>query len=85
MPGKKYADLIRELRRSLHVDDLLTIEKTVLQARAQKEKSIEVLDDATSRLHMWHSNVEELERYGEQSLVAIKVQVAHYTLHITQL
>ena len=63
---KKYPDLIRELRRSLYVDDLLTGGHTVLQARARKEKSIEVLNDATFHLHKWHYNVKELERDGEQ-------------------
>ena len=64
---EKYPDLIRDFRRSLYVDDLLTGGQTVLEARTRKEKSIEVLDDATFQLHKWHSNVEELERDGDQS------------------
>ena len=64
---EKYPDLIRDLRRSLYVDDLLTGGQIVLEARTRKEKSIEVLDDATFQLHKWHSNVEELERDGDQS------------------
>ena len=63
---KKYPDLIRELRRSLYVDDLLTGGQTVPEARTRKEKSIEVLDDATFQLHKWHSNVKELERDSDQ-------------------
>ncbi len=58
--------MIRELRRSLYVDDLLTGGQTVPEARTRKEKSIEVLDDATFQLHKWHSNVKELERDSDQ-------------------
>ena len=63
--AKKYPDFIKEPRRSLYVDDLLTGGKTVLEARVRKEKSNEVLNDATFQLHKWHSNVEELERDGD--------------------
>ena len=63
--AKKYPDFIKELRRSLYVDDLLTGGKTVLEARVRKEKSNEVLNVATFQLHKWHSNVEELERDGD--------------------
>ena len=33
----------------------------------RREKSIEVLDDATFQLHKWHSNVKELERDGDEA------------------
>ena len=58
--------MIKELRCSLYVDDLLTGGKSVLEAHMQKEKSIEVLDNATFQLHKWHSNVKELERDGDE-------------------
>ena len=59
--------MIKELRRSLYVDDLLTGGKGVLEARMRKEKSVKVLDDATFQLHKWHSNVKELERDGDEA------------------
>jgi hypothetical protein len=52
---------VKQLREGLYVDDLITGGTTVAEIQTQKEKTIEVFDDAIFTIHKWHSNVPELE------------------------
>ena len=54
-------ELVVEIRRSLYVDDHLSGKPTVKEAQQFKEEAIEVFQDATFKLHKWHSNAAELE------------------------
>ena len=54
-------EIVAELRRSLYVDDLLTGGRTTSQAQQRKIGSIQILEDATFKLHKWNSNVSHLE------------------------
>ena len=63
---ERYPKLGTELRHSLHVDDLLTGDQTIQEGQKRKKKATEILGDATFKLHKWHSNIEQLERDGEQ-------------------
>jgi hypothetical protein len=53
-----------ELRKSLYVDDLLTGGQTIPQAEDRKERTVEIFEDASFKLHKWNSNVSELEVNG---------------------
>ena len=57
----RYPEIVKQLREGLYVDDLITGGTTVAEIQTQKEKTIEVFDDATFTIHKWHSNVPELE------------------------
>ena len=59
---EKYPEVVTELRRSLYVDDLLTRGQTIQQANERKERTIEIFNDATFKLHKWNSNAKELEK-----------------------
>ena len=66
-------ECVREVRKSLYVDDLISGKSTVSEAKQLKSETIEIFADATFTLHKWHSNVPELESNeitkdeGEQS------------------
>jgi hypothetical protein len=49
------------LRKSLYVDDLLSGGVTVEEAQEVKQQAVEIFEDATFTLHIWHSNEAELE------------------------
>ena len=51
----------KEIRDGLYVDDLLTGGATVEEVQAKKQTIIAICEDATFKLHKWHSNAEELE------------------------
>ena len=57
----KYPELVDEIRKGLYVDDLMTGGATVDEVKEKKTESTEIFEDATFRLHKWHSNVESLE------------------------
>lgn len=62
------------------MDDLIVGSTTVAKTKELKENAIEVFQDATFKLHKWHSNVKEMEpadgsgsgeeTYAKQQLVA---------------
>ena len=60
-------NIVAELRKSLYVDDLLTGGQTIPQAEDRKEKTVEIFEDASFKLHKWNSNVSELEVNGKPS------------------
>ena len=59
--AEKYPEEVERLRRSFYVDDLLTDGQDVQQAKARKEASLKIMNDATFKLHKWHSNHAQLE------------------------
>ena len=64
---ERYPNIVAELRKSLYVDDLLTGGQTIPQAEDRKEKTVEIFEDASFKLHKWNSNVSELEVNSEPS------------------
>ena len=64
---ERYPNIVAELRKSLYVDDLLIGGQTIPQAEDRKEKTVEIFEDASFKLHKWNSNVSELEVNGESS------------------
>ncbi len=71
---------MEEIRRSLHVDDILSGGETVQQARERKEAAVTILEDATFSLHKWASNESELEDKpelptGDEDQTAAKIQL----------
>ena len=52
---------LKELQKGLYVDDLMTGGTTTTEVREKKTKAVEFFEDATFKLHKWHSNVETLE------------------------
>ena len=63
MEGRK-VKAVREIRRSLYVDDLISGYTTVAQAKELRDGATEVFADAIFKLHKWNSNVKELEPKG---------------------
>ena len=51
----------------MYVDDLLTGGQTIPQAEDRKERTVEIFEDASFKLHKWNSNASELEVNGEPS------------------
>jgi predicted amidophosphoribosyltransferase len=47
----RYPEIVKQLREGLYVDDLITGGNTVAEIQTQKEKTIEVFDDATFTIH----------------------------------
>ncbi len=71
---------MEEIRRSLHVDDILSGGETVQQAQERKEVAVTILEDATFSLHKWASNESELEDKpelptGDENQTAAKMQL----------
>ena len=58
---ERYPHLVEELQKGLYVDDLMTGGTTTNEVREKKTKAVEIFEDATFKLHKWHSNVETLE------------------------
>ena len=56
-----YPEIVKEIERSLYVDDLINRGADKEKARELKETATEMFDSATFVLHKWHSNVPELE------------------------
>lgn len=56
-----YPESVREIERSLYVDDLISGRPTVDEARHLKKEATEILGKGTFQLHKWHSNACELE------------------------
>ena len=58
---EKHQEIVEGLRRSLYVDNLLTVGTTVEEALIKKSMAKTIFENATFKLRMWHSNVSELE------------------------
>ena len=60
-------ELVKELREGLYVDDLMAGGVRVDEVARKKVKASEIFQDATFKLHKWHSNVRELEEPSDQA------------------
>ena len=58
---ENYPEIVREIERSLYVDDLISGGPTRAKAETIKSASMEIFAKGTFKLHKWHSNVKELE------------------------
>ena len=58
---EKYPEIVREIEKSLYVDDLISGGPTQAKAGTVKSASVEIFA-GTFELHKWHSNVKELEK-----------------------
>ena len=56
-----YPDAVKEILKSLYVDDLLSGGPTIEKAKQLKREAIEIFADAKFELQKWHSNRKELE------------------------
>ena len=57
----KQPEIVREIKKNLYRDDLISGGTTVSKAREKKNAATEIFADAAFELHKWHSNVAELE------------------------
>ena len=64
---ERYLELVKEIRDGLYVDDLMTGGVKVDEVKEKKTKSTEIFNDASFKLHKWHSNASELERREDTS------------------
>lgn len=60
--AEKYPEIVREIEKSLYVDDLISGGPTQVKAETIKSASVEIYAKGTFELHKWHSNVKELEK-----------------------
>ena len=58
---RRYPELVKEVRESMYVDDLMSGGETVELTAAKKATATEIFSDATFTIHRWHSNAPELE------------------------
>ncbi|PFX28395.1 Pro-Pol polyprotein [Stylophora pistillata] len=89
------SELLREIEKSLYVDDLISGGPTVKAAREVKAGVTHVFDQALLKLHKWHSNVPAVKspEYGVISqpsgdsvgLIAAKARLAKQGLTIPHL
>jgi hypothetical protein len=52
---------VREIEKSLYVDDLISGATTTNDAKLLKVEATEIFEDAAFQLHKWHSNEATLE------------------------
>ena len=62
---ERESELVARIRKSLYVDDVITVAPTVQQTQKQKEKATKIFSDALFTLHKWESNAAELEQPAE--------------------
>ena len=60
-------DDIKETRDNLYVDDLITGGENVESVAAKRSQAVEVLQDATFKLHKWHSSDLILENHNQST------------------
>ncbi len=63
-------EIVKEIRDGLYVDDLMAGGVRVEEVAEKKVKATEIFQDATFRLHKWHSNVRELEEPSDADVDA---------------
>ena len=57
----KSPETVREIEKSLYVDDLISGAITTNDAKLLKVEATEIFEDAAFQLHKWHSNEATLE------------------------
>jgi hypothetical protein len=60
-------DDFKETRDNLYVDDLITGGENVESVAAKRSQAVEVFEDATFKLHKWHSSDLTLENHNQSS------------------
>ena len=58
---ERYPEIVREIKKSLYVDDLISGAPTSKKGKVIKSTSTSIFAEGTFELHKWHSNVKELE------------------------
>ena len=58
---ERYPEIVREIEKSLYVDDLISGAPTSKKGKVIKSTSTSIFAEGTFELHKWHSNVKELE------------------------
>ena len=58
---ERYPEIVREIEKSLYVDDLISGAPTSKKAKIIKSTSTSISAEGTFELHKWRSNVKELE------------------------
>ena len=61
----EFPDLVRQIEKSLYIDDLISGVPTVQATREVKAGASNVFGQASFKLHKWHSNVPEVESPSE--------------------
>ena len=79
----KHPEIVREIKKNLYVDDLISGGTTVLKAREMKYAATEIFADAAFELHKWHSNAAELET-TETHQTADQGQVVRKPINLIQ-
>jgi hypothetical protein len=62
-------DDFKETRDNLYVDDLITGGENVESVAAKRSQAVELFEDATFKLHKWHSSDLTLENHNQSSPV----------------
>ena len=57
----QHPQVVKEIRKSMYVDDLVSGSETVEKAQQLKQAATKIFNDATFHLHKWHSNDPSLE------------------------
>ena len=57
----EYPEEVKEIWKSLYVDDVITGGNNVQEAQHLKHSAVEIFGRAQFKLHKWHSNIPELE------------------------
>ena len=60
-------ELVKLIRKSLYVNDLIGGSATVQEGRELKQGAIQIFKDAKFTLHKWNYNAPELEQSGQSS------------------
>jgi hypothetical protein len=58
---EKYPELAKEFQNNLYIDDLMMGSASVCETKEKKMIATEVFEDASFRIHKWHSNQSTLE------------------------
>ena len=56
----KQPEIVREIKKSLYVDDLISGGSNTCKAKEMKIAATEIFADSAFELHKWHSNVAKL-------------------------
>lgn len=54
-------EVVARIKKDLYIDDLISGSTTVNKAQELKQKATTIFQDASFKLHKWHSNAQELE------------------------
>ena len=81
---KAYPEIVREIEKSLYVDDLINGAPTVEAAKQVKEASTEVFAQGGFTLHKWHSSTVELDAVSADQISEMQESYAKQQLGVPQ-